>query len=419
MLIADQFFKLNPVDIFGQEGNYQQKLKGSAERDERNDSGVESISCRERRIQRLIQLKKEESYATFSNMEKRDDLDNLFLKYPRKTMCVLNAGYASIGGVDGEQLEAVFKPFKNFERVVTLHGKPYSFVVFRGGEDAVVARNALHEKPCTLFNGKTLFLEYINHIDFAEIANKHLYQRTGNAKVTLDESVGFYYIPNFITLEEHKAMIESILADDERKRASVQSADKRWFKIQERFVKHYGNSFDYHLKHIGSKSLVASEKFPSWILPFIERAAEKVPSFNGKVNQLTIQKYPVGSGISFHTDSHTSFEDTVLVISLLTPVAMDFRHPATRAIITKDLEPCSLVVMQGEARYGWEHAIRIRRSDLIAGEARERQERWSMTMRTLNESMTCHCNYPGLCDNNSQVVRRLREERKAAKSEPN
>ncbi|KAJ2568300.1 hypothetical protein GGH95_004365 [Coemansia sp. RSA 1836] len=101
-----------------------------------------------------------------------------------------------------------------------------------------------------------------------------------------------------------------------------------------------------------------------------------------------------------------------------TPVQMDFRKPGElkAAMKSLDLEPRSLLLLTGEARYAWEHAIRIRRADLVGGAIRERQERWSITIRKTNQSIMCSCDYPGLCDNESAMVQQLRERRSGSLS---
>ncbi|KAI8323040.1 hypothetical protein GQ54DRAFT_123076 [Martensiomyces pterosporus] len=343
-------------------------------------------------------------------MEGLSSVSEVFDRLPRKTMCIVNIGFGAVGGATAEQLEGIFGKFDGFERIVMKLGKPYSFVIFRSSDDAQIAYASIHEKPCAELNGKPLFLEYLTHLKFAYLADRTAGPASGQAEEeTLDESRGLYYVPDFITEEEERQIMESI-QQDEKQEIEANGGSDKWYKVQERYVKHYGHSFDYHLKHVGSAEMTASPDLPQWMQPFLDRICQKLPIYKQKPNQLTIQRYPAGSGISFHTDSHTSFTDMVVILSMGTPVQMDFRKPAaSHAVVTKDLEPRSLVLMAGEARYGWEHAIRIRRSDLVDGKVRERMERWSITIRTINEAMTCGCKYLALCDTNSKAVQHLRE----------
>lgn len=47
------------------------------------------------------------------------------------------------------------------------------------------------------------------------------------------------------------------------------------------------------------------------------------------------------------------------------------------------IEPRSLVVMQGDARYSWKHSIPPRKKDTYEGRIIERSRRVSLTFRTI------------------------------------
>ncbi|KAJ1947783.1 hypothetical protein GGF37_000160 [Kickxella alabastrina] len=368
------------------------------------------VTRRERNEQYKLKKRREEAYATFMRMEKLTSTDSVFSRLPRKSMCIVNIGCAAMGGATSEQLEAVFGKYAGFERIVMKLGKPYSFVIFRSCDDARAAYADIHGNICAELNSNPVFLEYLTHLNFAYLADRSL---DPSAKPeTLDSHNGLHYMANFITEDEEQRIMQCIGDDEQREiAAGVGNADK-WYRVQERFVKHYGHSFDYHRKHIGDASMTASQSLPSWIHPFIGRIHQQLPHLfaDQYPDQLTIQRYPPGAGIAFHADSHTSFTDTLVILSMGTPVQMDFRKPASHALVTLDLEPGSLVLMTGEARYGWEHAIRIRRSDVIDGKLRERNERWSITMRIVNKDLTCSCQYSALCDSDARHVQRIREE---------
>ncbi|KAJ1727746.1 hypothetical protein LPJ61_004415, partial [Coemansia biformis] len=225
-------------------------------------------------------------------------------------------------------------------------------------------------------------------------------------------SRGLYYVDDFIS-EAEEAHIMQCIRDDEAREVAASGRSSMWTQVQSRYVKHYGHSFDYHTRHIGDASQTASQQLPQWFSPLVERVWERLPDYTQQPDQLTVQRYPPGSGIAFHVDSHTAFTDAIVVLSLGTPVQMDLREPATHALVTIDLRPRSLVLLTGEARFGWEHAIRLRRSDLIDGRVRERCERWSITMRTVNQELACRCPYPALCDAGAMAVRHRRQARES------
>ncbi|KAL2152732.1 hypothetical protein VTH82DRAFT_5917 [Thermothelomyces myriococcoides] len=66
----------------------------------------------------------------------------------------------------------------------------------------------------------------------------------------------------------------------------------------------------------------------------------------------------------------------------------------------------SLLLMTGPSRYGYTHAIRPRKTDVIDGRTVPRSDRYSITMRTVRRGseVGCDCAYPGVCD------ARIREE---------
>ena len=71
-------------------------------------------------------------------------------------------------------------------------------------------------------------------------------------------------------------------------------------------------------------------------------------------------EYVKGVGLGPHVDTHMGFEGAVLSLSLAGPCVMEFRKVGGEAIEGKRfllLPPRSLLVLVGEARYGWSHYI--------------------------------------------------------------
>jgi len=98
-------------------------------------------------------------------------------------------------------------------------------------------------------------------------------------------------------------------------------------------------------------------------------------------DQCIINHYNPGEGISYHIDNTQHFDDAIYVLSLMSPIVMCFKHGSQEK--TKVLEPRSLMVMSGEARYHWSHAIPARKSDIINGKLVKRGIRISITFRTV------------------------------------
>jgi alkylated DNA repair dioxygenase AlkB len=105
-------------------------------------------------------------------------------------------------------------------------------------------------------------------------------------------------------------------------------------------------------------------------------------------DQVIVNDYAPGQGISAHVDRLPCFGPVVAAISLGSTCEMVFQHLATTARAALILEPLSVLIMAGEARSAWSHAIPARRSDIIDGVRVARSRRVSLTFRTKTESRT-------------------------------
>jgi alkylated DNA repair dioxygenase AlkB len=74
-------------------------------------------------------------------------------------------------------------------------------------------------------------------------------------------------------------------------------------------------------------------------------------------DQVIINEYQLGQGISAHIDCVPCFADTIASLSLGSPCVMDFAHSKTGEKSSLLLEPYSLLVLSGDARYVWQHAM--------------------------------------------------------------
>jgi alkylated DNA repair dioxygenase AlkB len=97
--------------------------------------------------------------------------------------------------------------------------------------------------------------------------------------------------------------------------------------------------------------------------------------------QALVNEYEPGQGIAAHKD-YAPF-DEVASLSLLSGCLMEFTKPGPRIVHSLWLDPLSLIVLTGEARHEWTHAIRPRLSDFVEGQKIPRQRRLSLTLRTI------------------------------------
>ena len=88
--------------------------------------------------------------------------------------------------------------------------------------------------------------------------------------------------------------------------------------------------------------------------------------------QVIINEYLPGQGIAAHIDCVPCFGSAIASLTLGSGCTMDFTHPTTLEKVSLYLEPRSLVVLTGTARYDWRHGIAGRRSDRVEGVVRAR-----------------------------------------------
>lgn len=115
--------------------------------------------------------------------------------------------------------------------------------------------------------------------------------------------------------------------------------------LKHRSVKHFGFEFDYE------SSQVNRTPIPVGIPPEMETLTRNIAEqFHlEKPDQLTVNHYEPGQGIPPHVDTHSSFEDGIVSLSLGSDIVMDFRHPdGSHANITLPRRSC--MVLTGEAR---------------------------------------------------------------------
>ena len=99
-------------------------------------------------------------------------------------------------------------------------------------------------------------------------------------------------------------------------------------------------------------------------------------------DQVIVNEYEPGQGISSHIDCEPCFANMIVSLSLGSGCVMDFISKLDKAKkIPVWLAPRSIIVLRDEARYKWLHGIAPRESDQWAGQKYERQRRVSLTFR--------------------------------------
>jgi len=153
-----------------------------------------------------------------------------------------------------------------------------------------------------------------------------------------------------------------------------------WITDLKRRVQHYGYRYDYTRRSVDPEMYLGP--LPVWLMPLAQRLRDD-GTFSTMPDQVIVNEYVPGQGISAHIDCIPCFGDTIVSISLLSSCVMLFTRSEPPAQIPVPVEQRSLLVMQGESRYQWKHAIPARKVDEVAGARITRERRISLTFRTI------------------------------------
>jgi len=178
---------------------------------------------------------------------------------------------------------------------------------------------------------------------------------------------GARIVPRFISLDAGERLL--------------QAADSsQWRSDLRRRVQHYGWRYDYRARQVTDDMRLGP--VPGWLAPLIE-AVSALPEFQRPPDQVIVNEYLPGQGISAHVDCEPCFGPAIASLSLGGPAEMVFRrrHAGERRSLI--LEPLMLLILSGEARYDWTHEIPPRKSDMVGGARRARRRRVSLTFRTV------------------------------------
>ncbi len=176
---------------------------------------------------------------------------------------------------------------------------------------------------------------------------------------------GLSIIPDFVTAEEAGDLVS--FADQQT-----------WRNDLKRRVQHYGYRYDYKARRVTAD--LALGPLPG-ILQSLAEHLYGLNVFPEIPDQVIINEYLPGQGISEHVDCIPCFSDTIVSLSLLSASTMKFAQPKTGENAEVRLEERCLVIFKGEARYHWSHCIPARKSDVVGGIKLMRARRLSLTFR--------------------------------------
>jgi alkylated DNA repair dioxygenase AlkB len=174
---------------------------------------------------------------------------------------------------------------------------------------------------------------------------------------------GFDYIPDFISAEEERRLVEII-----------SSIDLHTFHFQGFEAKRKVASFGYDYS-FEKRSLSKGKDIPAVFETLIEKVAAKTAFTKNEFAELLVTEYPAGSVINWHRDAPPF--DLIAGISLLADCTFRLRpyekaKQNRQSTISLAVKRRSLYFIQGVARTDWQHSI-----------APVKDTRYSITLRTL------------------------------------
>jgi alkylated DNA repair dioxygenase AlkB len=179
---------------------------------------------------------------------------------------------------------------------------------------------------------------------------------------------GITYVPRYLDQEIHDRLLATV---DEHP----------WQRSMDHRVQVYGYNYNHSLR-----AAYRIGEIPAWAMGLARRLqqdgyAASVP------NQLVANEYQAGIGIFDHIDQAV-FGDVVIAVSLGSTCAMRFTRADPEASEELLIEPRSLLVLSGEARWLWKHGIPARTADFCDGRENVRSRRVSLTFRAIPDDGT-------------------------------
>ena len=185
---------------------------------------------------------------------------------------------------------------------------------------------------------------------------------------------GFEYVPDFLSPQEEADLTACIDAGE-------------WLADLARRVQHYGYKYDYSNRRLDEAARIGA--LPEWLTRLTYKVrgagtddAVRLLDARRPFGQAIVNEYEPGQGIAPHID-RDCFGPVVATVSLGSAVNMDFCCGESGNEYVQRLEPRSLVLLHGDARWKWRHGIAKRRTDTVHGQKIARQRRLSITFRTI------------------------------------
>ena len=172
---------------------------------------------------------------------------------------------------------------------------------------------------------------------------------------------GFVYTPSFLTESEESDLLVAI------GQLEFHPFEFQGYTAKRRIVE-YGWQYDFT-----SRSASTTQPLPAFLLPLRDRVAALTNLPPDSLVEAVVTEYPPGAPIGWHRDV-PQFE-VIIGISLAAPCRMRFKpYRAEGKLVSIILEPRSIYIMSGPARWKFQHSIPAVKA-----------LRYSITFRTLRQ----------------------------------
>ncbi|KAG7166526.1 alkylated DNA repair protein alkB homolog 8-like [Homarus americanus] len=323
----------------------------------------------------------------------QSDMPDIHISHiPTKHVFIANAGLTT-NADESSLVELITSIGCGLEALTLIPGKQYSFASFSSCDQAQTVLMAAHGQLDVRGSASPVYMSYVDKVP------------TDPSPIQFKFPPGLMVVEDFISAKEEIQLMHLIDWGDN----PLDSAEGSVLKHRQ--VRHFGYEFKYSSNSVDKEHPLA-QRIPPVMTPIIQRIVEQGYMPVGP-DQLTVNRYLPGQGIPSHVDTHSSFMDEILSLSVGGGVNMDFRYVSGNSNEgTKDkpshyvvyLPPRSLCVMTGPARYEWSHGICPRMTDVVPNknsttglQLLPREERVSFTFRKVRQG-ECWCQNASVCD---------------------
>ncbi|HBS6107155.1 TPA: alpha-ketoglutarate-dependent dioxygenase AlkB [Klebsiella pneumoniae] len=172
---------------------------------------------------------------------------------------------------------------------------------------------------------------------------------------------GLIYQADFLTPEEEKGLLKIIAT------LPLMPARYKEYESKVRILSFGGlNDFNTH-------TVKPSPALDARLVPLRNRVADWLKIEHGAISHLLVTEYLPGTQLGWHRD--VPVYETIVGISLGNPATIRFRPwppdvLTSRRKVSLEVMPRSIYKLDGEARWGWQHAV-----------PPVKYPRWSITLR--------------------------------------